>query len=308
MRHPTVRRTAALFALCFSWGCAAKKQLTADEYFSNASKEFRRGSYQVAIENYRELLDQYPFSQQSEEAELKIAHAHYLNHSWPEAIAAFSDFQRRHPTSPYLPLVGFLLGECYENQMYPADRDQSAAQNAHAYYVAVVQQYPESPFADLARDRMEYCRERLAAHEMIIADYYESRENAQAAEYRLLDLVNRFNDTDVAGDALYELGRLYRRQGEDDKAALAFAAVTQHHPKNRVALRAQRALSEIASDGEPSADPLAVLQAQSGRSRVLAMAQTADIPEQTAPKQPGFGPAAGGLPGGGGGGPFGGRY
>src|SRR5215470_2698215 len=109
--------------LIASSGCAAKKQLSAEEYYDKASNDFETGAYQAAVEQYRQLLDQYPFSEYSEEAELKIGHAHYLNRSCPEAIAAFTDFQRRHPTSPYLPLVGFLVGECYEQQMRPPDRD-----------------------------------------------------------------------------------------------------------------------------------------------------------------------------------------
>jgi outer membrane protein assembly factor BamD len=298
------RSFLGLLFLCAGFGCAAKQQLSADQYYEKAANEFRHGAYAVAIENYRELLDQHPFSEYTEDAELKIGQAHYLDGECPEAIAAFSDFQRRHPTSPNLPMVGYLIGGCYERQMRPPDRDQSAAQNAHAYYLAVTQQYPDSPFADLAQDRMEHCRNNLARHEMLIADFYTSYENRQAAEFRLLDLVNRFNDTDVAGDALYELGNLYRDQGADERAALAFAAVTRYHSQNSVARQAEKALSQLNSkEALPDGDPLAALREKAGRSRALALAEVVDLPEK--PSRPGFG-GFGGIPGTGG--PFGRSY
>jgi outer membrane protein assembly factor BamD len=298
------RSVLSLLLVSATFGCGAKQELSADQYYSNAAKEFRNGAYSVAIQNYRELLDQHPFSEYTEDAELKIGQAHYLDGECTEAIAAFGDFQRRHPTSPNLPLVGYLIGGCYERQMRPPDRDQSAAQNAHAYYLAVTQQYPNSPFADLAQDRMEHCRDNMARHEMSVADFYASYENRQAAEFRLLDLVNRFNDTDVAGDALYELGSLYREQGANERAALAFAAVTRYHSENNVARQAEKALSQLeTTESLPDGDPLAALREKAGRSRALALTEVVDLPEK--PTRPGFG-GFGGIPGGGG--PFGRDY
>jgi outer membrane protein assembly factor BamD len=305
----TVGVRVAVLLLVATAGCGPKKTLTAEQYFASASNEFHDGAYQIAVERYRELLDQHPFSEYSEEAELKIAHAHYLNHACPEAIASFTDFQRRHPTSPYLAFVQFLLGQCYEQQMQPPDRDQSSSQNAHAYYLALTQQYPDSPFADLARERLEHCRDSMAKHEMIVSDFYRQRGNLRAAEYRLLDLVNRFGETDVAGNALYQLGSIYREQGEEEQALLAFASVTRHHADNEVALEAERAISEINGKvGESllEGDPLVALQARTGRSRPLALNQVIESPEPSGRRSPGFGPAIGGLPGSSG--PFGRPY
>jgi hypothetical protein len=189
--------------------------------------------------------------------------------------------------------------------MRPPDRDQSSSQNAHAYYLALTQQYPDSPFSDLAHEQLDHCRQTMARHEMLVSDFYRQRGNLRAAEYRLLDLVNRFGETDVAGNALYELGSIYRSQGEEERAQLAFASVTRHHPDNEIARAAEDALSEMDA-GEIEGDPLVALQARSGRSRPLALNQIVQAPDPAARRSPGFGPAIGGLPGAGG--PFGGGY
>src|SRR5215510_6572067 len=97
------RTVVCLIGLLAVTGSAAKKPGSANEYFKLPSSNFREWSNTQAVDNYRNLLDEYPFSEYSEEAELKIGVAHYKNGSCPEATAAFTDFQRRHPTSPHLP-------------------------------------------------------------------------------------------------------------------------------------------------------------------------------------------------------------
>ena len=59
--------------------------------------------------------------------ELLIAQAHYAHKAYPEAIAAFTDFQRMHPTSPHLAEVEYTTGLAYADQMNTVDRDLSEA-------------------------------------------------------------------------------------------------------------------------------------------------------------------------------------
>jgi len=266
---------------------------TAAQYLERATKSMQERSYDLAIEQYRGLLDQYPFSEHTEQAEFEIAHAQYLKGACPEAVGSLNDFQRRHPTSPHLAMVGYMLGQCYHRQMRPPDRDQSASQHAHAYYLTMLQQFPDSPFAQLSRQQMDRCRENLARHELMVARFYKKRGNDKATEYRLLDLVNRFEETDVSADALYALGELYEKQGQEDRAVLAFAAVAQHYPKHELANDAQAKLADLhPTDTITSGDPLLVLKARSGRSRNLALMQAVEVPPlETARPAPGYGPA-----------------
>lgn len=263
------KRVATLCAiLALVAGCSSKTPQTAEEYYDTANSHWRDGAYPLAIEHYRELLDQHPFSELAPEAEFRIAHAHFQNRSCPAAIAGFSDFQRRHPTSPLLPLVGYLIGVCHEKQMQKPNRDQSASESAHAYYQAVINQYPESPFADLAQERLHLCRESLAQHEINVAKYYHERANDKAAEVRIIDLIKRYTETDQAAEAMYALAGIYRDREELDKAALAYGALLYHHPDHNLAPNADAEMSEIVDvQDRPAGDPVAALLARSGRFR-----------------------------------------
>lgn len=239
------RHLAALAALLLCAACATPKPQNSTEYFRNAEQMFRSGAYGLAIENYREMIDQYPFGEETEEAELRIAHAHFLNGSYIEAIAAFTDFQRRHPTSPFLPFVGYELGMAYKDQMGTIDRDQSAARNADIYFSAVISQYPDSPYAELSREELSACRDSMAEHELYVARYYLRKGNFPAVENRALEIVGRYPQSTVADEALYALGRYYEEADDSRRASLAYTALLQDHPWSTRVPEAQAALARL---------------------------------------------------------------
>src|SRR5215468_2459770 len=81
-------------------GCSGKKPIVpADTLWTEANDAYNDEAYDLAIQKYKALLDQYPFDPHAEEAELKIAQAYYAVQRYPEAIAAFGNFERMHPTS-----------------------------------------------------------------------------------------------------------------------------------------------------------------------------------------------------------------
>jgi len=279
-------------------GCAAKKHLTADQYFREASDNFRGEAFTLAVDQFHELLDQYPFSQYNEEAELRIAHAQYMLGNYAEAIVAFTDFQRRHPTSPQLPFVGYYLGMCYAKQLRSIDRDQGAAQNALNVFLTVIQEYPDSPFADLAREQAARCRRNLAEHELYIAGYYVKRGKDKAAEIRLLTLAARYGDTEASADGLLRLAKLYRHGKQESEAILAYRALQQMHPRSAQASVAKRALDRLAKvDAPPEGDALNILLAANGRQRSSGNLEVVQVPglEPTGTARRPSAPAAPGL-------------
>lgn len=251
-------------ALC---SCGAKATKSADQYFTEAGDHFHSGSLAPAIEEYRELLDQHPFSEYTEEAELRIAQAQYLNEDYAAAIISLSDFQRRHPTSPQLPSIGYYLGMCYAQQMGTIDRDQTAAQNAHTYFATLVSQYPQSPFAQLAREQVSRCRESMASHEKYVADYYRRLNNRKASEIRLLTLAAIYGDTLVGADALLELTTEYAQADNAEYATLAYRALKDLHPDEPQTAKAREVIDLAQVDLPRTSDPLDLLLIANGRKR-----------------------------------------
>lgn len=249
-------------------GCAGKRPLTAAETFSQASEHFDTGAYEVAIDSYKELLDQHPFTEHAEEAEIKIAQAYYLMGRNAEAIAAFSDFERMHPTSPQIPLVNYYQGMAHLKQMRPIDRDQSASGQAHAYFRAVIDRYPGSSWAERAKLRLRECEEALAGHEFYVVGFYLRQKNLPAAEARLGHLLRSYAASDAAAEALLLFGDTYAALDLREPAALAYRALIAHHPDDPLSKQARGRLKELGSPAAGTgltsrqADPLRQLIAE----------------------------------------------
>jgi len=214
-------------ALLLLGGCTTtEKRLSAKEYYTNANEAFVQENFPKAVEDYRNLLDQYPLNPYAEEAQLKIAYSYYLDKKYTEAIAAFGDFERAYPTSTHLPFVEYYRGMCYLEQMRSIDRDQSVAEKANDFFRDVVDRYPDSPFAPQAEEKIRICRDALAAHELYIADFnYNFSDNPLATLSRLRRIIELYPETDATPQALTRLVKLLNEGEKPELAEMAAKAL-----------------------------------------------------------------------------------
>jgi|YelNatPaOPRAMG01_1025707.scaffolds.fasta_scaffold08349_7 outer membrane protein assembly factor BamD len=263
-----MRRLGLILAVClFSAalaGCSLRTPPKSEDYYAQGQLDFANGDYNAAIENYQHLVDRFPFSPYVEDAELKIGLAHFKMHQYAEAVASLDDFQRMHPTSKNLDLVSYYIAMSYFNQMGRADQDQTAAQRALGYFQELQQRYPESNFAELAREKAETCREMLARHEKYIGDFYFKRANFRAAESRYAELMQKYPNTPVAPSALWDLGVALEKEGKKYSAAQAFAAMVSHYPQTQYANRAKQELDRLKQPVDNEEDPLRLVLAENG--------------------------------------------
>ena len=221
----------ALVVLLVVAACAGKPpQPPPGDLWRDANQAFDDEAFQLAIERYKAFLDNYPFDENAEEAELRIARSYYLAARYPEAIAAFENFERMHPTSEHLPAVQYQQGMSYVMQYGDAERDQRYARSALTSFRNVIDRFPSGPWASKAQLRIRECREALARHEAQVADYYLVRESLRAAEARLAGVLADYPDTDAAAQILFDFAREYEARGEDTAAELAFATLVHHRP------------------------------------------------------------------------------
>ena len=261
MRH--ARLAVLLLALCTAcsylnyWN--KKPVVPSDKLWSEADRAMQDEAYDIAIQNYKALLEQYPFDPNAEEAELNIAEAYFNANRYPEAIAAFGDFERMHPTSDNLALIEYRRGMAYLAQHRSSDRDQQAIKNAMDSFRNVVDRYPDTPWAARADLRIRECREELAAHDSDIAGFYLQRGSLRAAESRLRGLLTQYPETNATAQALDRFAKLYTERQEPEEANLALATLARYHADNPLGRDARQQLGTL--DPAEGGDPLPLLVA-----------------------------------------------
>src|SRR5580692_7234888 len=252
------------FVLFRATACSLRQKPTGENYYAQAQLDFATKEYKAAIENYQLVIDRFPFSPYAEDAEMKIGLAYYQQKDYAEAIGALDDFQRMHPTSKNLELVTYYIGLSYYDQIGREDQDQGKTAAALKRFQELEDRFPEGDFAELAHDKVLVCREMLARNEMIVGNYYYKRANFRAAESRFAELLQKYPETPVAPDALFELGVSLEREGKRYSAAQAFAAVKKHFPDSGYAKRAQSELAKLHEPIDTEEDPLPLVLAETG--------------------------------------------
>jgi outer membrane protein assembly factor BamD len=252
------------FILLPAAACSLRQKPSGEDYYAQGQLNFATKEYKAAIENYQQVIDKYPFSPYAEDAEMKIGLAYYQQKDYAEAIGALDDFERMHPTSKNLELVSYYIGLSYYDQIGREDQDQGKTTAALKRFQELEQRFPEGDFAELAHDKVLVCREMLARNQMIVGSYYYKRANFRAAESRFAELLQKYPETPVAPDALFELGVSLEKEGKRYSAAQAFAAVKKHFPDSNYSKRAQVELTKLHQPIDTEEDPLPLVLAETG--------------------------------------------
>jgi outer membrane protein assembly factor BamD len=255
---------AACFALCVS-ACAAHQQTpTGENYYSLGQQAFATHDYRGSAIYFQKLIDQYPFSPYAEDAEMKIGLSQYQLKHYAEAIASLGDFEKMHPTSKEIELASYYLAMAHYDQIGRPDQDQSNTEQALQQFQIIERRYPETGFAALAHQQISVCREMLARHQLLIGDFYYKRANFRAAESRLAELMQKWPDTPVGDEALYQLGTTLKKEGKKYSAAQAFTAVLLHYPGTMYASKAKYELKKLHQPVDTEEDPLRLVLTESG--------------------------------------------
>jgi len=255
---------------------APKPDPTAEALYEEGTRYLAEKRYARAIDVLTKLKTDHPFSPQITDAELKIADAYYLNQQYPEAINTFKEFQSLHPTNENVPFVVYRLGQAHLDQFTATDRDQKNTEIAKNYFENVIQNYPRSPYAIEAREKLAKAVGYLAEHDFNVASFYLQQEKYPAARERFEEIVRKYRGTPVAARSLFFLGESYRKEKNNVKASLAYEALIQHYPDSKFVPEAKTHLAQLEKEKQ---DPLAMLLMRDRRPTALAAAESA---QQTA--------------------------
>lgn len=202
---------------------------SAADIYSQAAKNLDAGDYPSAIELYQKLEARYPFGRYAMQGQLDVAYAHYKADEPEEALAAADRFITLYPQNPYVDYAYYLKGIVNYNRsvgffdrFVPLDasqRDPGAALDAFEDFAELVQRFPDSRYAEDARQRMLYLRDNLAKYEVHVARYYMRRGAYIAAANRAQYVIERFQRTSAVEPALEIMIEAYDRLGKQQLAA-----------------------------------------------------------------------------------------
>lgn len=177
----------------------------AQQLAAEGAASFMNEDYEDAIKAYTDLKDWYPFSKYAILAELKIADAHFHLEEYPEAIAAYENFEKMHPKNEAVPYIINQIAMCWFNQIDTIDRDETPAKKAMAEFERLVRLFPENDYSQEALAHIDACIDNMASHELYVAAFYNKTEKYEAALKRYQYIVENYAGTDQSRIALEKI-------------------------------------------------------------------------------------------------------
>lgn len=216
--------------------------LEAKDLYEQASASLQAGQYDTAVTYYKRLQARFPFGPYTSQGLIELAYAHWKNHEPEEAIAVTDRFIREHPTHDHVDYAYYLKGLVNFRRdlgitefLFPYERttrDQSHGQESFRAFQELINRFPDSEYAPDARQRMLHLRNNMARHELNIAQYYMKREAYVAALNRAKKVVETYDETPSAPEALAVMIRAYENLEMNDLAADTRRVLEHNYPEH----------------------------------------------------------------------------
>src|SRR5574340_658471 len=149
-------------------------------YLLNEKKD-----YKGAVKKFEEVDRQHPYSEWARKSLLMTAYANYQGSAYDDCIVAAKRYVTLHPGTSDAAYAEYLIAASYFDEIPDVARDQGATEKALAALDEVIRKYPNSEYAQSAKQKVMVARDQLAGKEMAIGRYYLEKKDYTGA-------INRF--------------------------------------------------------------------------------------------------------------------
>ena len=204
-----------------------------EELYNEAMDSLLDEDFEAAVADFAEVERQHPYSVWATRAQIMSAFVYYQNNRYDDAIAAAGRFIELHPGNRDAAYGYFLIAMSYYEQISDVGRDQRTTALALQALEEVVRRFPGSTYARDARLKIDLTRDHLAGKEMTVGRYYLRRGNPVAAIGRFRKVVELYQTTSHAAEALHRLTEAYLALGVSGEAQTAAVVLGHNYPGSR---------------------------------------------------------------------------
>lgn len=202
----------------------------AESLYTAAKERLDQGDYQVAAALFDEVERQHPYSPWARRAQLMSSFAYYTRKDYTKAIETAQRFLSIHPGNKDAPYAYYLISLSYYEQISDVDRDQKITEQALTALNDVQRRYPTTEYAADARLKIDLVNDHLAGKEMEIGRFYERSGQWLAAQIRFQRVVETYQTTSHAAEALYRLTESSLALGVPSEAQKYAAVLGANYP------------------------------------------------------------------------------
>jgi len=186
--------------------------------YKEGLNELERGDVLFAAKKFNEAEILFPQSDYAPKAALMAAYSYYSQNYYGDAIIELERFIKIYPNHRNNDYAAYLLGLCFYEQIVDEKKDLQSILNAKNIFQNLIKKYPKTDFAIDVEFKLDLINDVLAAKEMYIGRYYIEKKKWIAAINRFSVVVDEYDKTIYAEEALHRLVEIYYIIGLEQEA------------------------------------------------------------------------------------------
>ena len=213
-----------------------------ESLYNNGKKSLDRGNYQFAIQFYRALEAAYPYGPYTEQAKLDMIYAFDKSNQIEQAVEAADNFIKLYPTHKNIDYAYYMKGVAsFEKKSSRIDkfikgnsrsiRDPKPVRDSQEAFEELLKRYPDSKYADDAKQRLVYIENTLAERELAVAEFYFENQTYVAAVNRSKNIIYQYERSPAVEGALLLMEKAYVEMGLTDLAVSTREVLVSNFPE-----------------------------------------------------------------------------
>ena len=188
------------------------------EAYKEGVKSLEDGDVLFAAKKFNEAEILFPQSEWAPKSALMAAYSYYIQDYYGDAIAELIRFKKIYLNHPNLDYANYLLAICYYEQIVDEKKDLQSIIKAKESFTYIISKFPNTEYALDSEFKIDLINDTLAAKEMYIGRYYFDRKKWIPSINRFKTVVDDFENTVYAEEALHRLVEVYYIIGLKDEA------------------------------------------------------------------------------------------
>ena len=179
------------------------------EAYEQGKKSLEEGDALFAAKKFNEAEMLFPQSDWAPKAALMAVYSYYSQNYLGDAVAELERFIRVYPLNLDLDYAYYLLAVSYYEQIVDETKDLNSIINAKKNFEIVIKKFPNTEYALDSEFKIDLINDILASKEMYIGRYYFDRKKWIPAINRFRVIIDDYDTTIYAQEALHRLVEVY---------------------------------------------------------------------------------------------------
>jgi outer membrane protein assembly factor BamD len=237
----------AALLLCAGCASSVKKPDKITTELLNSPKEvlyekgkalFDKKKYDQGRKYLNFVFETYPNEKEGRQALLLVADSYFRQGGatgYTEARFRYRDYLNRYPGVSQRDYARYQFAVCYDKEHDKPDRDQTSTRAAIEQYRVLLQEFPDSTYVAVARERIRRLTDALADHEFFVGYFYIRKGAPAAALSRFTALEQRYPEYAGKDRLFYYEAEALKRLGRGEEASRYYSRLIEEFPASQYA-------------------------------------------------------------------------